>query len=199
MKRLLSLVLTAVLVAGVAATGLAQGSVQSISETKYILVGLQILPFAKITFPTVEQTIHFGIADRPGVYNTSGYLRDVENLFDATFVKDPGDEDFRGLEFRLESNVDVRVDFSFATAYLPPIFTFSWPEIPTLFEVRRGGEEAVCFYGYLVDLGDRPSSFTHLRADGEQAFFIDGAIRIDSKAAPDLYTGGLIMTVSSAN
>ncbi|HAI52498.1 MAG TPA: hypothetical protein DCL99_04315 [Firmicutes bacterium] len=198
MRKLLTLLLATALLAGVAATGLAQGSTRSISQTKYILVGLEVSPFVKITFPTVDQTMHFGIANRPGVYSTSGYLKDVEDLFNATFIKDPEDEDFRGLEFRLESNVDVRVDFAFETT-LSPTFPFSWPQIPTLFEVRQGGEEAVCFYGYMFDIEDRPDSFIHSSDDGEQAFFIDGAIRVDSNSAPYRYTAGLVMTVSSVN
>ena len=52
MRKLPYLLLATALLAEWRQTGLAQGSTQSISQTKYILVGLEVSPFVKITFPT---------------------------------------------------------------------------------------------------------------------------------------------------
>ncbi len=192
MKKLASLTLIAAILLTLGATSFVQ-AFEPKSQT--VIIGAKVLPYAVIRFPSGGQQFRFrDLEGKAGVYNVDGILPAVTDIFEGTFRVPTDDDDFRGLQFWLDSNTSVTVDFAFATQDL---LGNPWHNQPTLFEVRSSNNEAA-YAGANVMLGDRPSSFT--RGRGLEQFWIDGAIKIEniSDIEPNYYGGSLIVTLSQA-
>jgi hypothetical protein len=159
----------------------------------YVTVGATVLPYAGIRFPSGGQQLRFDdLEGKAAVYNVDGPLKGVEDIFDGTFRVPAGEDGFRGLNFSLESNTNVTLDFELRTADL---MGNAWHNQPTLFEIQGSNNESA-YAGSNVVLDSVATSLS--RSRGLEQFWIDAAIKIESVSGiePNYYGGSLVITLS---